>query len=467
MNQKKHVLFAFVIVSFILVGCGKDSPTNMLQQNEQSKLVVPTSNIEITRFPEPPTPTNLVLSPSDSKKLVPITINIRKIEQLPNLPWQISRKEEIVPKDWSLLDYKENDFNEDGLNDIVGVIEHQGSDEIMYPRILFIYFNNGNGYSLNLMNPYLILNRDEGGIFGDPYEELSVGKNTFTTNAYGGSAWRWSENNTYEYKNGDWFLLSTECWSGYGPFETSYAFDDYNSGKGIRRETEVSPEKENPMKLEYDVKIDKQPLLNDYANTSYLSLDRIKAPEIKEVTYNEDIKKFEGNYPELSEADILARNNEYIIYEIRQTEDILYIGVLTLKNNVLQMIARYDAGDQAEEDFSYAVIYKDRLYYEEDIRKMVSIRSDGIVSDSREVVAVQLVSMKLDGTDKKVIFKVDHSKYEEGKIVDGYLDYISLNYEIIGNEIIVMVYGGENHPYYRMNLQGEEISLIGSIPEGK
>lgn len=410
----------------------------------------------------------LVLSPSDSRKSVPITINHRKIEELPELAKQINKKEEIAPKDWSLLDYKENDFNEDGLNDIVGVIEHQYSDEIMYPRILFIYFNNGNGYSLYLMNPYIIRNCDEGGVFGDPYEELSVYKNTFTTNAYGGSAWRWSENLTYEYKSGDWFLLSAENWYGYGDFETIYSYDDYNSGKGFRRVTEDSPEKENPEKLEYDVKLDKQPLLKDYAYPSYLIRERIQAPDIKSVCYNADIKQFDGNYPELSESNILGWNNEYIIYKINQTDEIVYIGVLSLKNNNLQMIARYDAGDQEEEAFSdlTATIYNDRLYYVESITKMVPVRSHEIVSDSREVIAVQLISMKLDGTDKKVVFRADHSKYEEGKIVEGYLDYITLEYVVTGDEIIVMVYGGDNHPYYRMNLQGEEISLIGSVPEG-
>jgi hypothetical protein len=35
-----------------------------------------------------------------------------------------------------------------------------------------------------------------------------------------------------------------------------------------------------------------------------------------------------------------------------------------------------------------------------------------------------------------------------------------------GNEIIVMVYGDANQPYYRMNLQGKDKSLIGSVPAG-
>ena len=75
-----------------------------------------------------------------SEKL-PIVINSRRIIELSDLPEKIKSRNDIVSKGWSILDFLKNDFNKDGLLDIVGVIDHPINDKVMYPRILFIYFN--------------------------------------------------------------------------------------------------------------------------------------------------------------------------------------------------------------------------------------------------------------------------------------------------------------------------------------
>jgi len=437
--MKIKIFISMLLAAIIFTSCSDDkekevytreisialtNPTDILTNSPSvTSFITPTITPIITSIPIP------TLTENDKNKAsVPIAINDRMIEKLPDLRQHISKKDEIAPEGWKLLDYKKNDFNGDGLKDIVGVIEHPINNEEMYPRILFIYFNTGDGYDLNLMNSYIIRNSDKGGVFGDPYEELTVSNITFTTNAYGGSGWRWSENDTFEFKNEQWYLLTTERYYGYGGFETSYVYDNYSTGIGFRRVTEESPDKENPEQLEYNVKLDKQPLLKDYAYTLYFRIERMKAPEIKSVDYNNGIEHFEGNYPKLSEYDILAWNKEYIVYHIKQTKDIAYIGVFSHRTKNLQMIARYDTGEQ-EEGFSNfrVVMYGDRLYYEEDISKDVSVHSDGIFTNSNEIVAVQLISMNLDGTDKKIIFKADHPQYTENKIIEDYLSYISLN----------------------------------------
>jgi hypothetical protein len=405
---------------------------------------------------------------SRKKGKVPVAVNNRKIAKLPNLPKVITDINEIVPNGWSLLDSLEHDFNGDGLKDLIGTLDHPINHRVMRPRLLFIYLNNGNGYSLNLENPYLIRNRDEGGIFGDPYQEITASKNTFTINAYGGSAWRWSEYETFELKNERWFLLSNKHSYGYGGFETSYEFNDFTNEIGFRRVTEESPEKENPESLTYYVQLDQQQSLEDYAYFSYHSGERIQAQEIKTIEYNSGIENFEGEYPKLSESNILARNEKYIVYRISQSEDTVFIGVYTFADKNLQMIARYYITEQSEEDFPgyVAKIYKDRLYYTEDISKVVSVRKDDIILKQREIVAVQLISMKLDGSDKQVIIKADHPEYDEDGIIQNYLSYFSLFYEITGNEIIMHLHGGDNELYYKMNLIGEDLSFIGSLPRG-
>lgn len=71
---------------------------------------------------------------------VPTASNWRKINDLPILKETVANKEDIIPDGWSILDILENDFNSDGLADIIGVLDHPLVDDEMYPRVLFVYF---------------------------------------------------------------------------------------------------------------------------------------------------------------------------------------------------------------------------------------------------------------------------------------------------------------------------------------
>ena len=92
-------------------------------------------------------------------------------------------------------------------------LEYQG-----YPRILFAVAGDvTDGYCLDFQDINLILTENEGGVFGDPYCPLTAEGTSFTTHAYGGSAWRWSDEYTYTYREGVWWLSSSE--ETYGHYE--------------------------------------------------------------------------------------------------------------------------------------------------------------------------------------------------------------------------------------------------------
>lgn len=381
----------------------------------------------------------------------PIAEDAKQIPDLPQFPDKIKNKNELIPDGWSMLDMLEHDFNNDGLLDLVGVAEHPFAEDVMYPRTLLVYMNNGSGYNRNLMNQYLIRNSDEGGAMGDPYQEMTAQNNTFTTHSFGGSAWKWQENYTFEYKNEEWFLLVEENVFGYGPFETVYSYDDYKLGSGKRRYTEASPEKENAASLEFSVKLDKQPLLKDFAYSDFWGAERLKAPVIASIGYNEGVSQVEGEISPLKSDNILFQNQDHIIYKIQQSDQIVYLGVYDYAGKHLQIIAGYSTNENNGLHISNGIskIYKGRLYFLEE--------KTGTDGNDPEVVGVQLVSMNLDGSDKRVIF--DAAK-------DNQTDYMTLDYEITGDEIIVEVFGGESYPYYRMNVDGGDRKLIGHLPRG-
>ena len=160
---------------------------------------------------------------------------------LPSLPQTGAKLVDFIPEGWTLLDSAALDFNRDGHTDYVGVLDASGEDipsdtSSITPRILFAVASCGeNSLRLDFQDENLIRTRDEGGVFGDPYVPLTADGTTFTTNAFGGSAWKWSEAYTYAYRDGTWYLSSAHTTYGYGPIVTEENVDDYETGIGIRR----------------------------------------------------------------------------------------------------------------------------------------------------------------------------------------------------------------------------------------
>ena len=61
-------------------------------------------------------------------------------------------------------------------------------------------------------NEEMVMCSECGGIMGDPFVGVTVGRNTFNVNHYGGSAWRWEVNYKFNYSRIDktWQLVRIE-----------------------------------------------------------------------------------------------------------------------------------------------------------------------------------------------------------------------------------------------------------------
>ena len=165
---------------------------------------------------------------------------------VPKLPKEGFKLEDFVAEGWVLLDRVELDFNGDGFSDYVAVQQVEKDREIeeqnqgthrIFPRILFAVAGDGEGkYHLDFQDENLIRCWSEGGVFGDPYLPLTAEGSSFSTHAFGGSGWKWSEDYTYTYSEGTWIqTLSVDSY-GYGAYITSYREDNWETGVGVRKE---------------------------------------------------------------------------------------------------------------------------------------------------------------------------------------------------------------------------------------
>ena len=413
-------------------------------------------------------------APASGKESVP--------GETPQLPAKASNLAAFAPEGWALIDSVELDFNQDGIPDYVGVLEAagiEGEDYQAYqddPRILFAAAGDGaGGYRLDFQDINLIRTRAEGGVFGDPYEPLTAEGASFTTHAYGGSAWRWSEDYTYTYRGGAWYLTASETIYGYGSYITSYSRDDWDSGKGIRKErsSEFSDMEENwegvedwdseKYDLEYELPLDEPLTLEQAGKRWWLAKDRVTDWEVASVTCAAGVELSEEQVERPGEAYLEYCDEDCALYSFSNGESGLsYLAMYRWEDRTLSVLA------QEEDAINQPELYEGKIYYVTDIVEPVRYKTaqDGEeqTAEEEDTVGVRLNRIALEGTGKEPIFTYRYP--EEGQeIRESQIPYLALIYEISGGEIIAEVYiGGKPHPFYRMKTDGSGAKKIGQVP---
>lgn len=136
-----------------------------------------------------------------------------KSETLTELPAELTQ---FVPNGYSFLGGEKGNLNLDKYADIVLVLkkdnEKDTSDVNDHPekRPLLIFLGQTDGsYKLAGRNDNTVYCIDCGGVFGDPFDGISITNGNFSINHYGGSSWRWTRIVTYKYSPADknWYLF--------------------------------------------------------------------------------------------------------------------------------------------------------------------------------------------------------------------------------------------------------------------
>lgn len=143
----------------------------------------------------------------------------------------------LIPFGWGVLIQDdepvttEGDLNKDGITDIAMIIEQlQPNTEEAPERSLLIAFGTNDSYSLSIIADKVILKSDEGGVWGDPFESLSIDRGSVVVSDYGGSNWRWYNKYRFRFQDNEWYLIGVtmgEYFSGNATQEEANE-QDYN-----------------------------------------------------------------------------------------------------------------------------------------------------------------------------------------------------------------------------------------------
>jgi len=382
----------------------------------------------------------------------------------PKLPAIATSPEAFALADCHLMDYVEMDYNEDGIPDIIGVIEKVNCgpdndatdwwDTYLYPRILFAAFGIGDGsYVLDFQDVNLIRARCEGGIFGDPYEPLTGERNRFTINAFGGSAWKWRETSTFKYMNDDWYLVYEEYRGNYGPFPNYHTYNDYESGIGYRGYRDSNPyiwadypvSEENQKyyyswyddDLSFIIKVGPPIKLTKASQHSYLARRRVGNIKPAQVNYSDDL-----------DAEMICDDLDDMIFSCDRIVDMDENYILYAFNhgdgdpNYLVIYDRYSgtatALDKSDSRYYSAALAGDMVYFVEAKYEIINAGWDDAQDTlSLENTLLRLIKITYDGTDRETIFEYKLCAFEENNLVLAKPDSCIMCLESVEDGVVV------------------------------
>lgn len=115
-----------------------------------------------------------------------------------------------IPFHYALVDSVSGDLDKDGVKELAVVYNMDDNDSAEFegvPRMLIIYKNNNNTWQQWQKSAQAVLGSRDGGMMGDPYQEMTIEKGILSINQAGGSSWKWDYTDKYRYQNGAFYLI--------------------------------------------------------------------------------------------------------------------------------------------------------------------------------------------------------------------------------------------------------------------
>ncbi|MDO6435932.1 hypothetical protein Q4534_00880 [Cyclobacterium sp. 1_MG-2023] len=144
-------------------------------------------------------------------------------------------QEIIIPNGYELLAEMEGDLDKDQVCEKVLVFETSEPSEYGNIReIQVLKYSNGK-WVVWRKSRQAILRSQEGGIMGDPFEEITIEKGILIISFSGGSSWKWAFKDKYRFQNNEFQLIghssifgkNCEYWTTFD-FNLSTGKIDYN-----------------------------------------------------------------------------------------------------------------------------------------------------------------------------------------------------------------------------------------------
>ena len=135
------------------------------------------------------------------------------------VPDSVDTAQQFVPAGWRAEEAKpkEIDLNGDGKPDLAFVISNGGSgasgpgEPSVVKHVLILALRGADGkLHRSVVSDAAVQDGDEGGSFGDPFQDLSIERGAVVIMHFGGSRERWNFTHRYRFQNGQWTLIGLD-----------------------------------------------------------------------------------------------------------------------------------------------------------------------------------------------------------------------------------------------------------------
>ncbi len=110
---------------------------------------------------------------------------------------------EFIPKGYQMYDTASGDFNGDGYTDFLLVLKSNNENPNSNGERPLLLLAGGAKGKLELVarNDHVVLCASCGGVFGDPYQKVSIKGEFFSVEHSVGGNWQWSRTITFKYNS--------------------------------------------------------------------------------------------------------------------------------------------------------------------------------------------------------------------------------------------------------------------------
>jgi len=129
------------------------------------------------------------------------------------VPDAVAEPAKFAPAGWRVDEgaLQQADLNGDGRADAAVVISHGGlgdAEAVYVKHVLVLALRETDGkLHRSVVSDAAVLDGDEGGAFGDPFDSLSIDRGAVVISHYGGSRDRWGFTHRYRHQHNQWMLI--------------------------------------------------------------------------------------------------------------------------------------------------------------------------------------------------------------------------------------------------------------------
>lgn len=154
--------------------------------------------------------------------------------------------EDYIPEGWALIEHYYDtvvtgDLDKDGIDDVAYVIEKNISEgKASNRKLVILKGQSDNSYIPMETADDVILNANQGGVWGDPFAGISIDRGSLLIQFYGGSNWRWDLRYRFRYQDNGFYLIGVTEEFYHTSTRAGRVYEDINllTGDYIKIETD-------------------------------------------------------------------------------------------------------------------------------------------------------------------------------------------------------------------------------------